>query len=236
MNMVLHLIELSGGLLVLMAGLLLIAITVIIERAWFFSKVIDAGKHIEHDLRRVGYGQKDAISKIADRYTSTVQARLIRTALASRSRTGEDLGQQIDEEIMGAMPKLDRLMWVIDTAVTLAPLLGLFGTIVGMIDTFNVLGHANAAVKATGGIADALVSTGMGLGIAIVSIIFLNYFNKRLRLALHQLEFIRVILVNRIFGGGTDHPAADSEPNEAPTTSLTESAATGNDQVLVRSY
>ena len=114
----------------------------------------------------------------------------------------------LEEEIMTAMPKISRLLWVLDTAVTIAPLLGLFGTIIGMVQAFNVLSVNGGAAKVTGGIADALVSTGAGLLIAIIAVYFVNYFNNLTRRIVHQLELIKLILINRVHGKGIGGAAA----------------------------
>ena len=111
----------------------------------------------------------------------------------------------IDETILETVPAMDKHLWVLDTAVTLGPLMGLLGTIFGMIKTFDVLGGdglGGGAKAVTGGIGEALIATGVGLFIAIVGLIFLNYFNKRVRLGVHQMELIKLTVVNRLHGGG----------------------------------
>jgi len=81
---------------------------------------------------------------------------------------------------------------VLDTAITLAPLLGLLGTVTGMIHAFGLLGNSQleAPTVITGGIAQALIATACGLGVAIIALIPFNYFNARLEEARHEIEDI----------------------------------------------
>lgn len=73
--------------------------------------------------------------------------------------------------------------------VTMAPLLGLLGTVVGMIRAFNVLNVSSGQPFAiTGGVGEALVATASGLGVAIMSLVFLSYFRMRLDDVINDLE------------------------------------------------
>jgi biopolymer transport protein ExbB len=105
---------------------------------------------------------------------------------------------------MHEVPMLDRSLWVLDTVITLAPLLGLFGTIIGMFGAFSVLGDVqNAASQVTGGIAEALIATAFGLLIAMVGLVFFNGLSTKVRMIVHQLEVIKLMLLNRRFGTPT---------------------------------
>ena len=86
--------------------------------------------------------------------------------------------------------RMRRYMEVIDTMITVAPLLGIFGTVLGIITSFDVLGttgieHPEAV---TAGIAQALLTTATGLGIAILSVFPYNYFNSRVENASLSIE------------------------------------------------
>jgi len=83
-----------------------------------------------------------------------------------------------------------RFMGVLDTMITVSPLLGIFGTVLGIITSFKVLGMSGLQDPraVTGGIAQALITTAAGLGIAIISVFPYNYFNSRIDHACHEME------------------------------------------------
>ena len=202
---IIHFSIMSGGLLPLMGLLLLITLTVIVERLYFYHRVLKSGDALERDLRDVGYQKKEKLKQLEEHYSETLQVALITTSLKSDVKDTEAMDRQLEESIMWQLPKIDRSIWLLDTSVTLAPLMGLLGTIIGMVHAFDVLGTSgsteNTTKMVTGGIAEALVATGGGLLIAIVAVLFLNHFNKRVRLAMHQMDLIKTMLLNRLYGG-----------------------------------
>ena len=82
-----------------------------------------------------------------------------------------------------------RFLGAMDTIVTLGPLLGLLGTVTGIMGSFTSIGDSELAVeKVTGGIGEALIATAAGLGIAITTLIPMNYFHSRLAKLQIELE------------------------------------------------
>jgi len=204
---IIHFSIMSGGLLPLMGLLLLITLTVIVERMYFYHRVLKSGDALERDLRDVGYQEREKLTQLEKHYSETLQVALISTSLKSEVKDTEAMDRELEESIMWQLPKIDRSIWLLDTSVTLAPLMGLLGTIIGMVHAFDVLGTSgsteNTTKMVTGGIAEALVATGGGLLIAIIAVLFLNHFNKRVRLAMHQMDLIKTMLLNRLYGGGS---------------------------------
>jgi biopolymer transport protein ExbB len=190
----------SGGLLYLMPVLLLVALTLIIERYWYLAQVSGGVARTARDLAAVHDLDASTLQSLIRRAGEQPHARLLEvprdyTDVADPVRMGE----LIDEAILLQVPQIDRGIWILDTIVTLAPLLGLLGTIVGMFNAFKALGAAaGTPTQITGGIAEALVTTAAGLFIAIVGLVFFNSLNTKVRLVVHQLETIKLMMVNRL--------------------------------------
>jgi biopolymer transport protein ExbB len=111
-----------------------------------------------------------------------IRNRMLRPAL---------LEQTLQTAAMKELPALNRRLGVLDTIVTLSPLLGLLGTITGMIRSFQVVATASGATAApaiTGGVAEALIATATGLAIAIVTLPVFNGLNERVREIIGEME------------------------------------------------
>ena len=192
----------SGGTLYLMAVLMLIALTVIIERTRHLLNMQSAGESLMQLLRQDPHLKSENAKALMQRFQDMPHTRIIQILdHEPLSTSQESVADHLEEALMHEVPMLDRSLWMLDTVITLAPLLGLFGTIIGMFNAFSVLDDIqNAASQVTGGIAEALVATACGLLIAMIGLIFFNWLNTHVRVIVHQLETLKVMLLNRRVG------------------------------------
>ena len=118
-----------------------------------------------------------------------------------------------------------RFLVVMDTLVTLAPLLGLLGTITGLMKSFSFLGNEELAVQAvTGGIAEALIATACGLGIAIFALVPFNFFTSRVSNLEFELQTaatnLEVMLEAQNKAGHTQVEIPGTTPTSATRSSI----------------
>lgn len=100
------------------------------------------------------------------------------------------LSKAMEAEAEVTLKRMRKYMTVLDTMITVAPLLGIFGTVLGIITSFQLLGDSGIEdpKAVTAGIAQALITTATGLGIAILAVFPYNYFNTRIESAAHIME------------------------------------------------
>ncbi|EEA01922.1 MotA/TolQ/ExbB proton channel [Burkholderia sp. H160] len=196
----LHLANNSGGVLYVIAAMLFVALTIIIERSWFLQRASSGSRAVLDQVDRLEQLNAASLTACAEQFQALPMASLLKVAGRLAGQTSrEELDACLDEAIMREAPNIDRFLWVLDTIVTLAPLLGLFGTIVGMFNAFQVLSNpGNAPTQVTGGVAEALIATASGLFVAMIGLVFFNGLHTRVRGVVHQLETVKAALVNRL--------------------------------------
>ncbi|MHB1565647.1 MAG: MotA/TolQ/ExbB proton channel family protein [Acidiferrobacter sp.] len=197
-----HLANYSDGVLYLMVGILTIALAVIIDRFWYLRRTLIGGDAVVSALGAQSETNRAQLVALTAQAADLPEGLLLDVAVRHFGLINSaQLATRLDEATLRLAPALDKRLWILDTVVTLAPLLGLFGTIVGMFHAFSVLsapGHAPTAV--TGGIADALVATASGLFVAMIGLLAFNALNNKIRVILHQLDLVQTMLLNRLDG------------------------------------
>ena len=166
----------------------IVTVATVLERLFFILREHSRRKPelVDQILERVEHHDLDGAIKIGSDNRDYV-ARVLTFALAHRA---ESFSSAVLRAANLELKKFNRGLAVLDTIITLAPLLGLLGTVTGMIHAFGLLGaqQLDAPEAITGGISQALLATAIGLGIAITALIPFNYLNSRLEEARHDIE------------------------------------------------
>ena len=162
-----------------------VALAVVIERLGFWWRHGDVGP-AERALELAERGKLDEALEVARR-SGTATARVIAAGLAERQAPPAAAMEAAAQTEMG---RLRSYLPVLDTIITLSPLLGLLGTVTGMIAAFGILSTSgmNQPNAITGGVAEALIATAAGLAIAIATLVPYNYFLSRAEQALDAME------------------------------------------------
>ncbi len=175
-----------------------ISITVIFERLWFLRNIGSATVRMtETLLEPLKKGQRDLAIAICRQNSNSPAGRIFLNILDRENLRPESANSIATEALFAESQKLKKHLWVLGTVASSAPFIGLLGTVVGIIKSFEsmaVAGTGGFAVVAAG-ISEALVATALGLGVAIIAVVFYNYFQSRLGTlnALFRIQAARVL-------------------------------------------
>ena len=127
--------------------------------------------------------------------------KILLTSLPFRKQKREDMENALQESILGEIPKIERFLSTLGMLAAIAPLLGLLGTVTGMINTFHVITYYGAGDPRmmSGGISEALVTTMLGLTVAIPIMLVHTLLSRRVETQIGQMEEKAVSFVNMVF-------------------------------------
>lgn len=179
------------------------ALMIIIERFIYFSQF---RKRPTQFLMLIREKMKGEVSeqntleafRICDDYKSPISV-LIKSIIENRHYSKETIEKQIIADSQKIIPQLERWLIPLNTIASIAPLLGLLGTVIGMIRSFTVIARGDvASVALAGGISQALYTTASGLIVAIPCIIFYNFFAKKVANIVNEMEIYSQEFLNFI--------------------------------------
>jgi biopolymer transport protein ExbB len=168
----------------------LIALTIIIER-WkaFHKQYVTPMDFMQNILDKAREGKISEAIQLCNGKKVPVAA-VMKAGLEHFCNPMAEMEIAMKNEGESWVPQLEKRVHVLDTTITIAPLMGLLGTIMGMMGSFKALNQSGVddPYAITGGIAEALIATATGLVIALMCVIANNYFNTMVKNCIYEME------------------------------------------------
>jgi len=212
---VLELIRAGGWPMIPLLLLSAVALGIIVERFWSLrpTRVLPPGLGDEV-LAWVARGKPLEPAHIDSLRSTSPLGALLASALDVRHRSREEVRERVEDVGRHLVHRMERFLNTLGTIASAGPLLGLFGTVVGMIEMFlGILDHGiGDAAQLAGGIGKALVCTAAGMLVAIPALAFHRYFRGRIAGYIVDMEHEAIRLMDVL-----DAPPGSPAPAPAPT-------------------
>ncbi len=161
-----------------------ISVAVVFERFWSLRNIGNATLRLSESIMDpISNGQKDLALAMCRQNAQSPAGRIFMNVIARYARENfETVSALATEAMFEETQKLRKHLWILGTVASSAPFIGLLGTVIGIIKSFEsmaIVGTGGFTVVAAG-ISEALVATALGLGVAIIALIFYNYFQTRI--------------------------------------------------------
>jgi len=194
-----HLIQAGGPVMYPLVICAVMSVAFMIERFITINRASADNEVLTEQVREHLQGGRvnDALA-VCDQHPGPV-AGLLANGIRNRNLDSDSIERAMEELALRETPLLYRHLGILDTIITVAPLLGLLGTVTGMIKSFNVVGSAaglNNPTAITGGVAEALLATATGLAIAIVTLVGYNYLTEKVKEIIADMEVRATQLMN----------------------------------------
>lgn len=178
----------GGWMMIPIALCSLVAVAIIAERFLFFRRPRSTSR-VEEVIGLVRQGRIGEALRITDETSDTDTTLPVMRVLSSGITHPFEPSGAMEATAAIAVSSMKRGLVALDTIITLSPLLGLLGTIIGMIGSFNVMASAGLGQPhaVTGGVAEALICTAAGITVAVITLIPYNYFLSRVE---RETDFI----------------------------------------------
>lgn len=210
----------------LLLGLSVISVAIMLERAWFYHSLKDDTEKLARDLReRLRKSDMEGARRLLDASPSA-EAAVVMTGLDEADRGAQSAGEAMSGARALQRVKLERRLAYLGTLGNNAPFVGLFGTVIGVVEAFEVLGRQDAVMAASeaaqgmapqevmAAIAEALVATAVGLFVAIPAVAMYNIFQRRLKSILANTDALGSVLLAHLVAVDVKRPLGQSSDGE----------------------
>ena len=178
-----------------------ISVAVLIERHVKIAKAqTDVSRAVQRAEDALFEGDPERAIEILDKNPTPV-TRVLSAGLRSRHLGERGAERAMEEQGIRETSQLTRRLGSLDTIITIAPLLGLLGTVTGMISAFHVIATKEGIgtpTAITGGVAEALIATATGLAIAIFTLVGYNHLQERIKSVVAEIETRGTAMINAL--------------------------------------
>jgi biopolymer transport protein ExbB len=193
-------LRVGGAMIYPLLLLAVVALIVILEKALVFVRRTRLPDALLEVLETYGFAWEDLEQRVGRLDPRNYFGRFFRVILDNRTKPAWWVESRAAEEATLIEQALGRWLWILETIVTAAPLLGLLGTITGMIRAFHLFGTEGLVDPrgVTGGVAEALIATAVGLFAAVPALVAYNAFNSQIRVLENEMRNFSADFLNII--------------------------------------
>ncbi len=183
-------------------GILIMAVFIILERLiYLWRNRLNVDRFTQNVCKEASMGNWEQCMHLCESQKKKSIPQVLLTAIKCRNMDRNDMENALHEEIINKIPKLEAFLSTLGMLAAIAPLLGLLGTVTGMINTFHVITYYGTGDPRmmSGGISEALVTTMLGLTVAIPIMLVHTLLTRKVETEIALMEEKAVALVNTVF-------------------------------------
>lgn len=193
-------LKLGGIFVVPLVVLGILALAIMLEKAFIYWRYARLSSDLLNLVETYGFKWNDLEKILSGLDSRHYYKRFFEVVIANRHQPAWWTESRAADEAQIIEASLARRLWMLETIVTAAPLLGLVGTVVGMMSAFQVIGNEGVVnpTAVTGGVAEALIATVVGLIIALIALFGFNFFSRLQSLTMDEMERLGTRLIDNI--------------------------------------
>lgn len=196
-------IKLGGFAIYPLFLLAIFSLAIICDKILFYKKIANLPQSLIDLVETYDFSWKKLETELHKLGEKNCYHKFFSVILHNKTKPVWWLESRIADEAKVVEKEFASALWMLETIVTAAPLLGLFGTIIGMMDAFQLIGseglvNPHGPNGVTAGVAQALIATAIGIFIAIYSLFAFNYFSRRQDAAIDGLERFATMALDHI--------------------------------------
>jgi biopolymer transport protein ExbB len=190
----------GGAMVYPLLALAVLAFLIMLEKGFVFAARTRLPSAVIDIAETFDFSWTELAQKVTALGRRNYFAAFFRVIIDNRTHPAWWVESRAADEASLVEKALGRWLWVLETIVTAAPLLGLLGTITGMIRAFKLFGNQGLVdpTGVTGGVAEALIATALGLFIALIALFAFNYFSHRQAQVMDEMERLGTRLIDHI--------------------------------------